>query len=85
MICFVVERHLLTPQSYRLCSAGFLTSEELRRSGYKANNGLRDQKVAFEWVRKHIQDFGGDPDNLNVGGESAGAGMDGNMSDLVHC
>lgn len=53
---------------------GFLTSDELRRAGYKANNGLRDQRVALEWVQKHIRDFGGDPDNVTVAGESAGAG-----------
>lgn len=59
--------------SYRLGAFGFLTSDELRKAGYNANNGLRDQRVALEWVKKHIQDFGGDPDNMNVAGESAGA------------
>ncbi|KAJ5690785.1 hypothetical protein N7462_005177 [Penicillium macrosclerotiorum] len=59
--------------NYRLGAAGFLTSEELRNAGYKANNGLRDQRVALEWVRKNIVDFGGDPDNITVGGMSAGA------------
>lgn len=54
---------------------GFLTSDELRKAGYKANNGLRDQRVALEWVRRHIEDFGGDPDNVTAAGESAGAGM----------
>lgn len=75
---------MLTPHSYRLGSAGFLTSDELRKAGYKANNGLRDQKVAFEWVRKHIHEFGGDPSNLNVAGESAGAGTDDEISDLEY-
>ncbi|KAJ5714650.1 uncharacterized protein N7483_011831 [Penicillium malachiteum] len=57
---------------YRLGAAGFLTSEELREAGYKANNGLRDQRVALEWVQKHIQDFGGDPENVTAAGQSAG-------------
>lgn len=60
--------------SYRLGVFGFLTSEELRNAGYAANNGLRDQRVAFEWIKKYIGGFGGDPDNITVGGESAGGG-----------
>jgi carboxylesterase type B len=60
--------------SYRLGALGFLTSEELRNAGYKANNGLRDQRVAIEWVRKHIHEFGGDLDNITVAGMSAGGG-----------
>ncbi|KAL1987849.1 hypothetical protein VTN96DRAFT_2252 [Rasamsonia emersonii] len=58
--------------NYRLGVFGFLTSEELRNAGYKANNGFRDQKVAILWVRKHIQDFGGDPENITLAGMSAG-------------
>ncbi|PYH96620.1 carboxylesterase [Aspergillus ellipticus CBS 707.79] len=58
--------------NYRLGPFGFLTSDELRKAGYKANNGLRDQRVALEWVRMHISDFGGDPDNITVAGMSAG-------------
>ncbi|KAL2809418.1 Alpha/Beta hydrolase protein [Aspergillus granulosus] len=58
--------------NYRLGALGFLTSEELRNAGYKANNGLRDQRVAIEWVRKHIHEFGGDSDNITVAGMSAG-------------
>ncbi|KAJ5611260.1 hypothetical protein N7510_007979 [Penicillium lagena] len=59
--------------NYRLGALGFLTSEDLRNAGYKANNGLRDQRVAMQWVQKHIRDFGGDPDNVTVAGMSAGA------------
>ncbi|KAL3463902.1 Alpha/Beta hydrolase protein [Aspergillus heterothallicus] len=58
--------------NYRLGALGFLTSEELRKAGYKANNGLRDQRVAIEWVRNHIHEFGGDPGNITVAGMSAG-------------
>ncbi|KAL4749156.1 hypothetical protein BDW72DRAFT_139895 [Aspergillus terricola var. indicus] len=58
--------------NYRLGAFGFLTSEELRNAGYKANNGLRDQRMAIEWVQKHIHEFGGDPDNITVAGMSAG-------------
>jgi hypothetical protein len=55
---------------------GFLTSEELRAAGYKANNGLRDQRTAILWVQKHIRDFGGDPNNVTLAGMSAGGGKD---------
>ena len=50
-----------------------LTSKELRDAGYQSNNLLRDQRTAFEWIRKYITGFGGDPNNVSVVGESAGA------------
>lgn len=59
-----------------------MTSDELRNGGYKANNGLRDQRVALEWVRRHIVDFGGDPENITVAGMSAGAGKPSLVSPL---
>ncbi|KAJ7921393.1 sterol esterase [Mycena leptocephala] len=37
------------------------------------NLGLRDQIFALEWVQKHIEKFGGDPDRVVLGGFSAGA------------
>ncbi|KAF5250383.1 hypothetical protein FANTH_4416 [Fusarium anthophilum] len=39
----------------------------------ESNFGFHDQKRAIEWVRKHISDFGGDPDQIVLHGESAGA------------
>ncbi|PSN62539.1 para-nitrobenzyl esterase [Corynespora cassiicola Philippines] len=59
--------------NYRLRVLGNLTSEELRKAGYPGNNSLRDQKCALQWIKKHISDFGGDPDNVTAFGESAGA------------
>ncbi|KAF1830650.1 alpha/beta-hydrolase [Decorospora gaudefroyi] len=58
--------------NYRLGLAGFMTSEELRKAGYKANNGLHDQRTAMQWIRKFIGGFGGDPDEITTCGESAG-------------
>ena len=60
--------------SYRVGALGFLTSEELRRSGLTCNNGLRDQMTALLWLKANIGGFGGDPDNITFVGQSAGAG-----------
>lgn len=53
-----------------------MSSDELTGAGFQANNGLRDQKVAFQWVKKFISGFGGDPEQITAVGQSAGGGMD---------
>jgi carboxylesterase type B len=58
--------------SYRLGVMGFMTSEELRKRGYKANNGFHDQRAALKWIQRYISGFGGNPDEITVVGESAG-------------
>lgn len=50
----------MVTSSYRLGAFGFLTSSALRDAGYKANNGLDDQKVGLRWVQKNIKGFGGE-------------------------
>lgn len=52
---------------------GFLASEKVRENG-DLNVGLLDQRKALRWVKKHIKEFGGDPDHVVIHGESAGAG-----------
>lgn len=58
---------------YRLGAFGFLASEEVVDRGV-ANAGLLDQKLAMEWVQRHIWKFGGDKTKVTISGESAGAG-----------
>lgn len=54
---------------YRLGALGFTHLEGVEGSG---NAGMLDQKLALEWVREHIGQFGGDPSNVTIFGESAG-------------
>lgn len=61
-------------RSYRVGAPGFLISKEMMDSGIKGNRGLRDQRLALIWLRHHIEGFNGDPDNMTVVGQSAGAG-----------
>lgn len=55
--------------NYRVGAYGFLADG----TTLKANNGLRDQRKALEWVQDYISQFGGDPGHVVLGGESAGA------------
>jgi carboxylesterase type B len=58
--------------NYRVGPWGFLASKEVQEGG-SVNNGLKDQRKALQWVQKYIEQFGGDPDHVVVGGDSAGA------------
>jgi para-nitrobenzyl esterase len=62
--------------NYRLGVFGFLSHPELTaESPHKASGdyGLLDQVAALQWVRKNIAAFGGDPNRVTIGGESAGS------------
>lgn len=61
--------------AYRLGALGFLDMAPLLGGSYagSANNALRDVIAALEWVQRNIAAFGGDPQRVTVGGESAGA------------
>ena len=59
--------------NYRLGLLGFLNLSPLGDTyAGSANNGMRDQVLALMWVQENIADFGGNPDNVTIFGESAG-------------
>ncbi|KAK0441069.1 Alpha/Beta hydrolase protein [Armillaria borealis] len=58
---------------YRLGLFGFLAGASVKAHG-TLNAGLLDQQFAFQWVQKHIAEFGGDPSRVTIWGQSAGAG-----------
>lgn len=61
--------------NYRLGVFGFAQSAALKLEGSE-NAGLKDQRLAIEWVRDNIEHFGGNPDKITIAGQSTG-GMSG--------
>ena len=61
--------------NYRLGPLGWLAHPDLRdpETGHWANWGLQDRTAALRWVQANIAAFGGDPGNVTLFGESAGA------------
>ena len=60
--------------NYRLGPMGFLCLSELKEeAGHTGNYALYDQLTALQWVHENIAAFGGDPDNITIMGQSAGA------------
>lgn len=58
--------------NYRLNVFGFALNDALNATD-SLNVGLKDQRLALEWVQKNIQYFGGDPDQITIFGQSSGA------------
>ena len=60
--------------NYRLGPMGFVCLPQLiEEDGFTGNYGLYDQMTAIKWVRDNISAFGGDPENITIMGQSAGA------------
>lgn len=66
---------VLVSIAYRVGPFGFLAHPALSRESGKGsgNYGLLDQIAALRWVQENIEQFGGDPQNVTIFGESAGA------------
>ena len=62
--------------NYRLNAFGFLCHPEItaQQPEAPANFGHLDQQAGTAWVKRNIAAFGGDPDNITIGGQSAGGG-----------
>ena len=68
---------ILVTVTYRLGVMGFFSHPLLSAEsphGVSGNYGLLDQVAALKWIHNNIQQFGGDPDNITIFGQSAGAG-----------
>jgi len=68
---------VLVTINYRLGIFGFMTHPllaEESENNVSGNYGLLDQIAALKWIKDNITQFGGDPDNITIFGQSAGAG-----------
>src|SRR5215831_7706064 len=65
---------IVVTMEYRLNLMGFLAHPALDNEGHLFGNyGILDQQAVLKWVERNIAVFGGDKDNVAVGGQSAGA------------
>ncbi len=62
--------------NYRVGAFGFLAHPALTAAQPEepANFGLLDQQAGLRWVKRNIAGFGGDPEEITIGGQSAGGG-----------
>ncbi|MFJ9626152.1 carboxylesterase/lipase family protein [Streptomyces sp. NPDC101175] len=64
---------VLVTLNYRLGFEGFGHIPGAETAAYPDNRGLLDQVSALHWIRENIAEFGGDPDNVTIAGQSSGA------------
>lgn len=69
------ENLVVVSINYRLGILGWLAHPQLsaESDGVSGNYGLLDQIAALRWIKRNIASFGGDPSNVTIAGESAGA------------
>jgi para-nitrobenzyl esterase len=68
-------RMVVVTFNYRLNLFGFMAHPALDAEGHAFGNyGVMDMQAALRWVHANIASFGGDPGNVTLGGQSAGAG-----------
>jgi para-nitrobenzyl esterase len=68
--------------NYRVGAFGFFSHPELTAEGGGAagNQALGDSIAVFKWLKANVANFGGDPNNITLFGESAGAAMNGGLA-----
>ncbi|XP_060536629.1 uncharacterized protein LOC132708359 [Cylas formicarius] len=69
---FMTQDVVLVSINYRLSIFGFSCFED-ESLDIPGNAGLKDMRQALRWVQKNIENFGGDPENVTIFGESAGS------------
>ncbi|MGV3512355.1 MAG: carboxylesterase/lipase family protein [Novosphingobium sp.] len=69
---FARDGIILVSLNYRLGRFGFFAHPALAKEGFGGNFGYLDQIAALKWVQANVANFGGDPANVTVFGESAG-------------
>lgn len=67
----MTENVVLVTLNYRVGQLGFLNLED-ENVNVPGNAGLKDMVMALKWVKTNIRNFGGDPSNITIFGESAG-------------
>lgn len=66
-------RAVVVTINYRLGVFGYFAHPAIDAEDHaKINYGVMDQIAALEWVQRNIENFGGDPDNVTISGESSG-------------
>ncbi len=62
--------------THRLNALGFMYLADAPDERYResSNMGMQDILLALKWVNRNIENFGGDPDNVTIGGQSGGGG-----------
>uniref|UniRef100_A0AAG5DFA7 carboxylesterase n=1 Tax=Anopheles atroparvus TaxID=41427 RepID=A0AAG5DFA7_ANOAO len=73
----VQEEVVVATVNYRLGVLGFLC---LPQAGIEGNAGLKDQRMALQWIAQNIKTFAGDPENVTIFGASSGG-----SNVMMHC
>lgn len=60
--------------NYRLGMFGIFSHPAINQGQLVGNYNILDQRAALQWVQRNVAAFGGDPDNVTIGGQSAGNG-----------
>lgn len=70
----VAQGLMVVTINYRLNLMGFLSHPALDAEGHPSGNyGIMDQAMALQWIKDNIAAYGGNPGNVTIGGQSAGA------------
>jgi carboxylesterase type B len=72
MVAWSAEPFIGVTFNYRMGAFGFLPSKLSQKEGL-LNAGLKDQALLLQWIQDNIAEFGGDPGDVTLMGESAGA------------